>query len=302
MSVATTPDIDSAAGNARHPRRSGGALRRMVARPKACVAVILVVLVVLIAAGAPLIAPQDPLRQFAGHELVGPSWRFLLGTDELGRDLLSRLVYGTRVSLYVSFLAAAIGTVGGGVTGLVAGYWGGFVDSLIMRVWDGALAIPPIVIGIILAAFVGPSSTNAAVALGVAVMPGFARLVRSITLQERGKDYVAAARLCGCRGARIIVRHILPNAGGPLAVQMCLTMGVAVLVEAGLSFLGLGAQPPAPSWGGMVATARNYSDLNIWYLICPGAAITALVLMLNLLGDALRDAFDPRGHISGSRG
>ncbi len=249
---------------------------------------------VVAALAAPLISPHDPLAAAQGHELQGPSLRFPLGTDELGRDILSRIIYGTRPSLVIGFLACAIAMAGGVTTGLLAGYRGGWLDSALMRTWDAVLALPPILVGIILAAFAGPGTGSAALALGIAFMPGFARVARAAAIQERGKDYVSAAVVGGATGPKIVLRHILPNAFAPLLVQATVVVGIAVLVAAGLSFLGLGTQPPTPSWGGMVAEARPYLGQSVWFALFPGTAISILVLGLNLLADGLRDLFDPR--------
>ena len=248
----------------------------------------------LIAIAAPLIAPYDPVAQIAGSELRGPSARFLMGTDNLGRDLFSRIVFGTRVSVVVGVLAVAIGASAGAGSGLLAGYIGGAVDNVIMRVWDALFAMPGILIGVGVAAVFGASAKNAAIALGIASMPTFARLARSVVIAERSKEYVQAARALGARHRRILGRHILPNALGPLLVQMALAMAGAVLLEASLSFLGLGTQPPDPSWGRMLADSRQYLGQAPWYGIFPGVTLTLLVLGLNSCADALRDALDPR--------
>lgn len=249
----------------------------------------------LVAVAAPLVAPHDPLLAFRGHELQGPSSEFLFGTDELGRDILSRVIYGARVSLFVGALATLIGGVGGVAAGVVAGYRGGWSAAVLMRSADAMLALPPIIVGIMLAAFLGPNTRNVAIALGIAVMPGFARVTRAITIQERGKDYIAASVIGGSKTRQVILEHILPNALGPILVQATLTMGLAVLVEAGLSFLGLGTQPPSPSWGRMVADSRPYLESAPWYPILPGAVIVVFVLLLNMLADGLRDTIDPHG-------
>lgn len=249
----------------------------------------------IVAIAAPLAAPHDPMLAFRGHELQRPSPGFIFGTDELGRDILSRVIYGARVSLFVGSLATVIGGTGGVAAGLVAGYRGGWCDAVLMRSADAVLALPPIIVGIILAAFLGPNAHNVAIALGIAVMPSFARVTRAITIQERAKDYIAASVIGGSKTRQIILGHILPNALGPILVQATLTMGIAVLVEAGLSFLGLGTQPPSPSWGRMIADSRPYLESAPWYPIFPGGVIVLFVLMLNMLADGLRDALDPHG-------
>jgi peptide/nickel transport system permease protein len=249
---------------------------------------------VVVALAAPLIAPHNPLATFSGHELQGPSRAFPLGADELGRDNLSRLIYGTRASLIVGVLTTAIAATGGVLTGTLAGYRRGWFDAVVMRLWDAVLAVPPIVVGVMIAAFLGPSTTNVALAIGFAMMPDFARVARATTIQECAKEYISAAALGGATTRKIIIRHILPNSLGPLLVQIALAFGFAVLVEAGLSFLGLGTQPPDPSWGGMVAEGRIYLNSAPFYVIFPGLAITVLVLGLHFIANGLRDVNDPR--------
>jgi peptide/nickel transport system permease protein len=277
------------------------AVRRFALQPAGFVGLSILLLVVLLAVFAPSVAPYSPIEQFPGSELRPPSPRFLLGTDNIGRDLLSRIIFGTRVSLLVGVLAVSIGSGVGGSGGLLAGYAGGLTDAVIMRVSDAVFAVPAVLLGIALAAAFGASSTIVAITVGIATVPTFARLTRASVLSERPKEYVFAARTVGASPLRLIARHVLPNVLGLLLVQMALTMAAAVLLEAGLSFLGLGTQPPQPSWGVMLSESRQYLRQAPWYGLFPGVAVTLLVLALNSLADALRDAIDPRGGAPGSR-
>lgn len=255
-----------------------------------CVLLLLVVLAIL----APVLAPYSPVEQHPGRELVPPGQEFWFGTDELGRDLLSRILFGARISFIVGVLATAIGAGVGVTAGLLGGYFGGWVDSVIMRVCDVLLAFPGIIIGIAVISVLGPSSINVAYAIALGGLPFFARLMRSSVLSERERDYVQAARCIGSRDARIMFRHVLPNTLAPLLVQLSLAMGFAVLAEAALSFLGLGTQPPDPSWGSMLNDSRAYLREAAFYGLWPGVALTILLVGLNYLSDALRDALDPR--------
>jgi peptide/nickel transport system permease protein len=251
-------------------------------------------LLAFLAAFAPWIAPYPPALQHPGMELQPPGSQFWLGSDDLGRDLLSRILYGARVSFVVGVLATAIGSVIGVGTGLLSGYLGGWVDSVIMRIYDALLAFPGVIIGIAVISVLGPTAINVAYALAIGGMPFFARLMRSSVLSERERDYVYAARCIGANDGRIMVMHVLPNTLAPLLVQLSLAMGFAVLAEAGLSFLGLGTQPPDPSWGTMLNESRAYMREAPWYGLWPGVALTVLLVGLNYLSDALRDALDPR--------
>jgi len=242
---------------------------------------------------APWLSPYDPLVQHPGKELLGPTSQFLLGTDSLGRDLLSRILYGTRPSIVVGVLAVLLGGGAGIAVGLLAGYIGGWVETILMRGCDTLFAFPPILTGIAVLTVLGPGSLNVAYALAISGLPSFARLTRSVVLAEKNRDYVLSGRAVGLRPGRIMVRHILPNCVAPLLVQLSLFMGIAVLAEAALSFLGLGTQPPLPSWGSMLSDSRDYLRTDIWIAIWPGVALALLLLGLNLLSDALREALDP---------
>jgi len=268
--------------------------RRLARTRTAGIGAGIVGLVILAALLAPLLAPYDPTQQDTRSLLQGPSAAHLLGTDELGRDTLSRAIYGTQVSLQVGIIAVGISLLVGGGLGLVAGYLRGMTDAVIMRVMDGLLAFPTLVLALAITAMLGPSLNNAMIAIGVTGVPLFARLVRGQVLAVRGLDYIQAAQSLGAEHGRIMVRHILPNILAPIVVQASLNMPAAILAEAGLSFLGLGIQPPTPSWGAMLNTAKGYLQRSVWTAIVPGTAIFVAVLGFNFLGDAIRDALDPR--------
>ena len=255
----------------------------------------LLTLFLLIAAAAPWIAPRDPLAQDLYGRLSPPSAKNWFGTDDFGRDILSRVLHGSRVSLRVGVAAVAIALVVGTAVGLTAGYWGGLLDNVLMRLMDLMLAFPSILLAIVVVAVLGPSLNNAMLAVGIVSIPQYARLVRASVLSIREQDYVTAARALGARDARIILTAILPNCVAPLTVQATLGMAGAILDAAGLSFLGLGAQPPTPEWGAMLSGGRDFILSAPWVLTFPGLAILLTVLAFNLLGDGLRDALDPKG-------
>jgi peptide/nickel transport system permease protein len=291
-SVADIP-FASAAGDARRTTRVHP-LRRLVARPAAAVGLVVIVVFVTIAVFAPLIAPYDPIATNFGAVRKAPSAAHWFGTDEIGRDVLSRVIFGARASLEAGVLSVLISLAIGVPTGLLAGYAGGTTDTLISRLTDALLACPFLILAIALAAFLGPSLANAMIAIGISATPVFIRLTRGTTLAVRSEDYVLAARAIGNSPLRIAVRHVLPNIVPPLLVQATLAIAAAVIAEASLSFLGLGQQPPQPSWGSMLNTAKNYIDNAAWMAIWPGLSIFLLVLSFNLVGDGLRDALDPR--------
>jgi peptide/nickel transport system permease protein len=249
---------------------------------------------VLVALLAPFIAPYDPLATSWGAVRKAPTLAHLFGTDDIGRDVLSRVVWGTRASLLAGVVSVSISLSLGVPIGMLAGYAGGWVDNVISRFTDAMLACPFLILAIALAAFLGPSLSNAMVAIGVSATPIFIRLTRGQVLAVKVEDYVEAARALGNPHLRIALRHILPNVVAPLIVQATLAIAAAVIAEASLSFLGLGQQPPAPSWGSMLNIAKNYVDQAPWMAIWPGLSIFLLVLSFNLLGDGLRDALDPR--------
>ncbi len=268
--------------------------RRLKRRRGALLGLIVVLLFIAMALFAPWIASQDPIATDWGAIRKAPSAAHWFGTDEIGRDMLSRVVWGTRASLAAGVVSVSISLLLGVPIGLAAGFLGGFTDGLISRITDAFLACPFLILAIALAAFLGPSLTNAMIAIGVSATPIFVRLTRAQVLNVKVEDYIEAARAVGNPPLRIALRHVLPNITAPLMVQATLAIASAVIAEASLSFLGLGQQPPAPSWGSMLNTAKNFIDNAPWMAIWPGLAIFALVLSFNLLGDGLRDALDPR--------
>ena len=270
------------------------ALLRLMRRRGAMLGLAIVLVFVLIAFFAPLIAPQDPLQTSWSAVRKAPSAQYLFGTDEIGRDVLSRVIWGARASLLAGLVSVSIAMALGVPVGLLAGYRGGWVDGVISRCTDAMLAVPFLILAIALAAFLGPSLSNAMMAIGVSATPIFIRLTRGQVLSVKVEDFVEAARAVGNPHWRIALRHILPNILPPLIVQATLAIAAAIIAEASLSFLGLGQQPPAPSWGSMLNTAKNYVDNAPWMAIWPGVSIFLLVLSFNLLGDGLRDALDPR--------
>ena len=272
----------------------GRMLRRLVRRRGAMAGLGVVVLFVVVALAAPWLAPYDPLQTSWSAVRKAPSVAHWFGTDEIGRDVLSRVIWGTRASLLAGLVSVCISLSLGVPIGLAAGYLGRGVDALISRITDAMLACPFLILAIALAAFLGPSLTNAMIAIGISATPVFVRLTRGQVLTVKVEDYVEAARAIGNPHLRIALRHILPNIVAPLIVQATLAIAAAVIAEASLSFLGLGQQPPAPSWGSMLNTAKNYVDNAPWMAIWPGLSIFLLVLSFNLLGDGLRDALDPR--------
>ncbi len=253
-----------------------------------------VLLFIAMAIFAPLISPFDPIEASWSAIRKAPTGTHWFGTDELGRDVLARVIWGARASLLAGVVSVAISLLTGVTIGMLAGFLGGTVDSLISRATDAFLACPFLILAIALAAFLGPSLTNAMIAIGVSASPIFVRLTRAQVLQIKVEDYVEAARAVGCHPFRIAVSHILPNVTAPLIVQASLAIASAVIAEASLSFLGLGQQPPDPSWGSMLNTAKNFMDTAPWMAVWPGLAIFVLVLSFNLLGDGLRDALDPK--------
>jgi peptide/nickel transport system permease protein len=269
-------------------------MKRLWRRPAAIVAFMVVIGFVVIALGAPALAPFDPNGTDFRAIRKAPSEVHRLGTDEVGRDVLSRLVWGARASLLAGVIPVTIAVVVSIPLGLLSGYAGGWVDGVIMRITDAMLAIPFLIVAIALAAFLGPSLTNAMIAIGIATLPIFLRLARGTVLALKTEDYVEAARAVGGSHARIAVRHILPNMLPPLFIQSSITVAAAIIAEASLSFLGLGQQPPAPSWGSMLNAAQRYLSQAPWMALYPGLMIFFIVMALNVLGDGLRDALDPR--------
>ncbi len=269
------------------------AWRRFRRSPGAIAGAVVVGLILLAAIFAPLVAPQDPLAQALGNQSLPPSAAHWFGTDKLGRDVFARVVYGARTSIAIGFVAVGVAITAGTLIGLIAGYSGGRVDGVLMGAMDVMLAFPSIILAIGITTILGPSITNLMIAVGIVYIPQYARLARSSVLQVKQMEYVEAARAIGARVPAILLAHILPNIVAPLLVQATLGIATAELEAAGLSYLGLGARPPAPEWGAMLNDARDYWVTAPWALVVPGVAITTLVLGFNLLGDGLRDALDP---------
>jgi peptide/nickel transport system permease protein len=273
--------------------RSGEVVRQLTGQAVGLLGMALVLFFVILAVAAPVIAPFDPIEQPADR-LLPPDGTYWLGTDEFGRDILSRIIFGSRVSLQVGVISVGIALVIGGLLGLFAGYYRGWVDSLIGRLVDVMFAFPTIILIIALAGVLGPSISTAMLAIGIVYAPQFARIVRGPTLAVMQQQYVEGAHAVGARQWRVMVRYVLPNIAAPIIVQATLSFSTAILAEATLSFLGLGTQPPDPSWGTMLGSGRKFMELAPWVAVYPGLAIALAVLGWNLFGDALRDALDPR--------
>lgn len=255
---------------------------------------ILFAVIVAVAVLAPRLAPYDPLAVRVSERLQFPTARHPFGTDEIGRDVLSRIIFGARASLGVGVIAVVIAATAGTMLGLFAGYYGGFPGILIMRGVDGLLAFPAIILAMALTATLGPKLVNAAIAIGIVFVPSFARLAQASALSLKEREFVEAARAAGATDRYVLTRVLLPNHLSPLLVQISVSFANAILTEAALSFLGLGVLPPTPSWGAMLDTGRKYLDQTPWYSVTSGGAILVAVLALNLLGDGLRDVLDPR--------
>jgi peptide/nickel transport system permease protein len=270
------------------------AWRRLLKRRGAIFGLAMVFFFIAMALFAPWISPYDPLATSWGAIRKAPSMQHWFGTDDIGRDVLARVIWGARASLTAGVISVSIALSVGVPLGIAAGYAGGTVDMVISRLTDAMLACPFLILAIALAAFLGPNLTNAMIAIGIAATPIFIRLTRGQVLAVKVEDYVEAARAVGNPHMRIALRHILPNVVPPLIVQATLAVAAAVIAEASLSFLGLGQQPPAPSWGSMLNTAKNFVENAPWMAVWPGLSIFLLVLSFNLLGDGLRDALDPR--------
>jgi peptide/nickel transport system permease protein len=262
--------------------------------PTAAIAATVLVLIVLVAVFDTAVAPSGPNDIDVLHRLQPPSWSHLFGTDDLGRDILSRVVLGAAVSLRVGFLSVGLALVVGTLIGLLAGFYGGWTDDVLMRLMDMLFAFPAVLLAIAVLAVRGPGPNNAILAIGIVYIPIFARVTRASVLGVREEVYVRASRSVGASDLRLLWRHVLPNAAPPIIVQTSISLAFAVLAEAALSFLGLGTQPPDPSWGLMLAEGRGYIDLAWWLAFFPGMAIVVTVLCFNLLGDGLRDVLDPR--------
>jgi peptide/nickel transport system permease protein len=270
------------------------AIKWLARRPAAIISSLVVALFIAGALAAPWLAPFDPNTPHFDAIRKPPSEVYWLGTDEVGRDVLSRLIWGGRASLLAGVIPVAIALTLSIPLGLLSGYAGGLVDGVIMRVNDAMLAIPFLIVAIALAAFLGPSLTNAMIAIGIAALPIFLRLSRGTVLVIKTDEFIEAARALGCSRLRIAVRHILPNMLPPILIQSSITVAAAIIAEASLSFLGLGQQPPAPSWGSMLNAAQRYLSQAPWMALYPGLMIFFVVMALNVFGDSLRDALDPK--------
>lgn len=255
---------------------------------------IVLLLLVLSTLFARFIAPHDPAEQIPGASLHAPAGRYLLGTDVFGRDILSRILYGGRISLSIGLISVAIAATSGVILGLTAGYYGRWIDAIIMRFMDMLLALPGLLLALVIVAVLGPSIINVMIAVGVAAVPAFTRVVRGSVLSAREMVYVDAARVVGCEDYLILRRHILPNIVSPVIVIGTLNIATAIIIGASLSYLGVGVQPPTPEWGSMLSEGRNYLLGQWWIATFPGVAIFIAVLAINLLGDGLREALDPR--------
>jgi peptide/nickel transport system permease protein len=278
------------------PPRRGRFFRALLRRPLTLFGALIVLLFLMMAIVGPWLAPHDPTQIYYSPGLTPPSppsAAFPFGTDATGRDVLSRVLAGARISLTVGVVAVGIATFFGTLLGLLAGYFGGWTDQLIMRLMDVMLAFPDILLAIVIITVLGPGLTNVMVAVGIAAIPAYTRTVRAAVLSVRQQDYVEAARALGAPNWRIIISHVLRNVLTPIVVLVTLSIGLAILTAAGLSFVGLGAQPPTPEWGDMLNDAQNYLQQAWWMAVYPGAAIMLVVVGLNLLGDGLREILDP---------
>jgi peptide/nickel transport system permease protein len=284
--------FEPAKAEARSPFRR--AVGRIFSNRMGAIGLVMFGIVVLAALSASISAPYDPVAIHPGKELQGPSPTFLMGTDELGRDIFSRVIYGARPSLAVGFVAVVLGSFVGCFTGLLAGYLGGWVDVLIMRIYDAVHAFPAILLGVAVVTVLGPNTIDVAYAVAIASTPTFARVTRSLVLVQRQKDYVLAAKSIGTGGLRIMVRHVFLNCIPPLLVQVTFYMGLAVILEASLSFLGIGTQLPLASWGSMLEESRPYLRSTPLMAVWPGLGLMVLILSLNYVQDALRETLDPR--------
>ena len=279
--------------------RGRSRLRRMMVlarrKPLGALGAGLMLLLVVVALLAPLLAPYDPYESISGARLLSPSLSHPMGTDNLGRDLLSRIIYGARISLMIGVLAGALGTLGGLTVGLISGYAGGWVDNVIQRVVDSLMAFPGLILALALVATLGPSLRNVMIAIAVGAIPNTSRVIRGAVLSAKQEDYVSAAHALGAPGWRIAIFHIVPNVMAPVLILASVGFGVSIIAEASLSFLGLGAQPPTPSWGVMLSgPSRRFMTDAPWMAIFPGLAISLVIFGINVFGDALRDILDPR--------
>jgi peptide/nickel transport system permease protein len=297
----TTHTADSVSDLAESMKRTQAAVPRSIStwgrirrNPRVVVPGIILILIVIMAITAPWIIPHDPYEMNTRVRLAGPSTTNLLGTDEYGRDLLSRVILGSRTSLVISTTSVALATAFGLILGIFGGYLGGIWELISMRLVDALLTIPPILLAITVVAFLGPGIGNLIGVIALLYMTIFARISYGATLQVKNREFVEAERVLGASTLRILWRAILPNILAPIFVQMSLSLGFAILLESGLSFLGLGTPPPKPSWGNMIGAGRGYMDQDAWYVLWPAIVISITILCCNVLGDGLRDSLDPR--------
>ncbi len=275
--------------------RAGALWRSLKRKPLGLASATVLAVLVLTAVFADVLAPYDPLAAQPEIRLAPPSWAHPFGTDDIGRDVFSRIIYGARISLWVGLLAVGIGTFAGMIIGLACGYWEGRLDIVIQRVMDSIQAIPGLMLALAIVSVLKPSTTNAMIAIAIVIIPGNSRIVRGTVLSAKQNPYVEAALALGSRHPRILATHILPNVTAPILIIASIWLGNAILIEATLSFLGLGTQPPTPSWGLMLSsTGRAFMEQAPWLAIFPGLAISIAVLGFNLFGDTLRDAWDPK--------
>jgi peptide/nickel transport system permease protein len=295
MAIAKARVSDFARQEAAEQNRAQALWAVIKKKPLGFASALLIVGLVLTAIFADVLAPYDPLATQPEIRLAPPSWAHPFGTDDIGRDVLSRIIYGSRISLWVGLLAVGIGTVAGMIIGLVSGYCEGRVDLIMQRLMDAVQAIPGLILALAIVSILTPSTTNAMLAIAVVIIPGNSRIVRGAVLSAKQNRYVEAAQALGCRHLKIIASHILPNVTAPILIIASIWLGNAILIEASLSFLGLGTQPPTPSWGLMLSsTGRAFMEQAPWLAIFPGLAISLAVFGFNLFGDTLRDAWDPK--------
>jgi len=295
MAIATAPGRTFDEQEAVEVRR-GRALWTVIKRkPLGMASAALIFLLVLTAIFADVLAPYDPLAAQPEIRLAAPSWAHPFGTDDIGRDVFSRVIYGSRISLWVGLLAVGIGTFAGTIIGLVSGYWEGRLDMILQRVMDALMTLPGLILALAIVSVLKPSTTNAMLAIAVVIIPGNSRIVRGAVLSAKQNRFVEAAQAIGCRDLRIIGTHILPNVTAPILIIASIWLGNAILIEASLSYLGVGTQPPTPSWGLMLSsTGRAFMEQAPWLAIFPGLAISLAVFGFNLFGDTLRAAWDPK--------
>ncbi len=295
MSTATIGGSITTTQRATKRRRALALWGMMKRKPLGAAAASIILLIVSAAVFADVLAPYDPLFTHPEIRLAPPGWQHPFGTDDIGRDVFSRIIYGARISLWVGLLAVGIGTVAGTIIGLICGYWEGQLDLVLQRFMDALMAIPGLILALAIVSVLTPNTTNAMLAIAVVIIPGNSRIVRGAVLSAKQNQYVEAARALGCGHLRMIVSHILPNVTAPILIIASIWLGNAIFIEASLSFLGLGTQPPTPSWGLMLSsTGRAFMEQAPWLAIFPGLAISLAVLGFNLFGDTLRDVWDPK--------